>query len=162
MNVETHQSCLDMSETMYQVVKSYLWMCIECKPCSICSKLDEEDKMLFCDRCDRGYHTFCVGLNRLPSGRWICQKFCAATSDQQNSIMLNFSCLNSSDDNSNSITNCKNSISEKSNSCVNCGCFMNSGEKNTSRITRRKKNAPICDICRSNESKKFKVEVQAE
>lgn len=32
--------------------------------------------MLFCDRCDRGYHTFCVGLSELPSGRWVCPKFC--------------------------------------------------------------------------------------
>lgn len=32
--------------------------------------------MLFCDRCDRGYHTFCVGLAELPSGRWVCPKFC--------------------------------------------------------------------------------------
>ncbi|VDO97122.1 unnamed protein product [Soboliphyme baturini] len=35
-----------------------------------------EDKMLFCDKCDRGYHTFCVGLSELPSGRWICPKYC--------------------------------------------------------------------------------------
>ncbi|XP_063934025.1 uncharacterized protein LOC135145818 [Zophobas morio] len=27
---------------------------------------------MFCDECDRGYHTFCVGLKRLPIGRWIC------------------------------------------------------------------------------------------
>ncbi len=29
--------------------------------------------MLFCDRCDRGYHTFCVGLKNLPRGRWMCK-----------------------------------------------------------------------------------------
>ena len=27
-----------------------------------------QDKMLFCDSCDRGYHTFCVGLAALPKG----------------------------------------------------------------------------------------------
>ena len=28
--------------------------------------------MLFCDQCDRGYHTFCVGLKSLPTGKWEC------------------------------------------------------------------------------------------
>lgn len=29
--------------------------------------------MLFCDACDRGYHTFCVGLKSPPKGRWTCE-----------------------------------------------------------------------------------------
>ena len=29
----------------------------------------DEDKMLFCDLCDRGYHIYCVGLKAIPSGR---------------------------------------------------------------------------------------------
>lgn len=33
--------------------------------------------MLFCDRCDRGYHTYCVGLKAPPSGSWICNNYCA-------------------------------------------------------------------------------------
>lgn len=28
--------------------------------------------MLFCDFCDRGYHTYCVGLRSIPAGRWHC------------------------------------------------------------------------------------------
>jgi hypothetical protein len=28
--------------------------------------------MLFCDLCDRGYHSYCVGLKEIPSGRWHC------------------------------------------------------------------------------------------
>jgi hypothetical protein len=35
--------------------------------------------MLFCDRCDRGYHTFCVGLRALPDGNWICPLFCGGS-----------------------------------------------------------------------------------
>lgn len=27
---------------------------------------------MFCDHCDRGYHTFCVGLKSIPEGRWEC------------------------------------------------------------------------------------------
>ncbi|MFH4984808.1 hypothetical protein AB6A40_011517 [Gnathostoma spinigerum] len=33
--------------------------------------------MMFCDRCDRGYHTFCVGLSSPPNGTWVCTNFCA-------------------------------------------------------------------------------------
>ena len=32
----------------------------------ICS----QDKMLFCDECDRGYHSFCVGLKQIPVGKF--------------------------------------------------------------------------------------------
>lgn len=71
-----HPDCMDMSDEMFTVIQFYPWMCMECKPCSICSRLDCEEKMLFCDRCDRGYHTFCVGLKELPSGEWWCPKFC--------------------------------------------------------------------------------------
>lgn len=28
--------------------------------------------MMFCDRCDRGYHTYCVGLETIPDGSWQC------------------------------------------------------------------------------------------
>ena len=27
---------------------------------------------MFCDHCDRGYHTFCLGLEAIPPGRWEC------------------------------------------------------------------------------------------
>ena len=29
----------------------------------------DEDKMLFCDLCDRGYHIYCVGLQGIPTGQ---------------------------------------------------------------------------------------------
>jgi hypothetical protein len=28
--------------------------------------------MMFCDRCDRGFHTYCVGVKEVPSGSWLC------------------------------------------------------------------------------------------
>jgi hypothetical protein len=27
---------------------------------------------MFCDRCDRGYHTYCVGVETIPDGSWQC------------------------------------------------------------------------------------------
>ena len=44
----------------------------DCKTCDQCHDPADEEKMLFCDFCDRGYHTYCVGLRSIPDGRWNC------------------------------------------------------------------------------------------
>ncbi|KAL3873548.1 hypothetical protein ACJMK2_036647 [Sinanodonta woodiana] len=67
-----HPSCLDLTNKMIAVIKTYPWQCMECKTCVECMDPYDEDKMMFCDRCDRGYHTFCVGLKSLPTGKWEC------------------------------------------------------------------------------------------
>uniref|UniRef100_A0A914YML7 PHD-type domain-containing protein n=1 Tax=Panagrolaimus superbus TaxID=310955 RepID=A0A914YML7_9BILA len=72
-----HPECLEMSSSMVQVVRQYSWSCIDCKKCTECMKPDNEDAMMCCDRCDRGYHTFCLGLKNPPTGTWICDKFCS-------------------------------------------------------------------------------------
>lgn len=72
----SHPSCLELTNEMVDVIRSYPWQCNECKTCLQCEKSHEEDKMMFCDKCDRGYHTFCVGLKNIPDGKWVC-KLCA-------------------------------------------------------------------------------------
>ncbi|KAM8788026.1 PHD finger protein 10 isoform 3-T3 [Rhynchonycteris naso] len=67
-----HPSCLDMTMELVSIIKTYPWQCMECKTCIICGQPHHEEEMMFCDVCDRGYHTFCVGLGAIPSGRWIC------------------------------------------------------------------------------------------
>ncbi|XP_020632189.1 PHD finger protein 10-like isoform X4 [Orbicella faveolata] len=67
-----HPSCLDMNTQLVAVIQTYPWQCMECKTCIICRDPFDEDKMLFCDECDRGYHSFCVGLKQIPVGRWTC------------------------------------------------------------------------------------------
>ncbi|XP_035880888.1 PHD finger protein 10 isoform X2 [Phyllostomus discolor] len=67
-----HPSCLDMTVELVSMIKTYPWQCMECKTCIVCGQPHHEEEMMFCDVCDRGYHTFCVGLSALPSGRWIC------------------------------------------------------------------------------------------
>ncbi|KAH8876633.1 PHD finger protein 10 [Schistosoma japonicum] len=67
-----HPKCLDIPDSMLSGVKSYDWTCLECKRCVECNDSGQEDQMMFCDRCDRGYHAFCVGLGRIPNGKWEC------------------------------------------------------------------------------------------
>ncbi|XP_077998944.1 PHD finger protein 10-like isoform X2 [Glandiceps talaboti] len=75
-----HPSCLEMSTALVHVIQTYPWQCMECKTCTHCGDPTHEDKMMFCDDCDRGYHTFCVGLKSIPTGKWACES-CKVNSD---------------------------------------------------------------------------------
>uniref|UniRef100_A0A1I8F755 PHD finger protein 10 n=1 Tax=Macrostomum lignano TaxID=282301 RepID=A0A1I8F755_9PLAT len=37
-----------------------------------CLDPGNEERMMFCDACDRGFHTFCLGLQDIPQGHWEC------------------------------------------------------------------------------------------
>ncbi|XP_011693875.1 PREDICTED: uncharacterized protein LOC105453531 isoform X2 [Wasmannia auropunctata] len=73
-NGNVHPSCIDLTLDMVPHIQSYAWQCTDCKTCVQCHDPADEDKMLFCDMCDRGYHIYCVGLRRVPQGRWHCQE----------------------------------------------------------------------------------------
>ncbi|XP_019334405.1 lysine-specific demethylase 5C isoform X2 [Alligator mississippiensis] len=49
---------------------------IESYVCRICSRGDEDDKLLLCDACDDNYHIFCLlpPLPEIPKGIWRCPK----------------------------------------------------------------------------------------
>ena len=59
-----------MSTGLVSVIQTYRWQCMECKTCTVCQQPHHEDEMMFCDKCDRGYHTFCVGMDSIPNGEW--------------------------------------------------------------------------------------------
>lgn len=69
-----HPSCLDMNRHLVMVIKTYPWQCMECKVCTECLAPHDEEEMIFCDNCDRGYHSYCVGLKEIPKGRWVCTR----------------------------------------------------------------------------------------
>ncbi|KAK7791279.1 hypothetical protein R5R35_005594 [Gryllus longicercus] len=70
-----HPSCLQFTPNMIISVHKYRWQCIECKCCSICGNSDNDDQLLFCDDCDRGYHMYCLSppLSSPPEGSWSCR-----------------------------------------------------------------------------------------
>lgn len=68
-----HLRCLDLPSAEPDYLKKYPWQCMECKTCFVCKRPDHEDQMICCDQCDRGHHTFCVGLFKLPPGGWVCR-----------------------------------------------------------------------------------------
>ncbi|XP_050668572.1 uncharacterized protein LOC126967917 isoform X2 [Leptidea sinapis] len=71
-NAKLHPSCVDLSPDTIRKCREYAWQCADCKTCGVCSRPADDDKMLFCDLCDRGFHIYCVGLNAVPEGRWHC------------------------------------------------------------------------------------------
>uniref|UniRef100_A0A8C8M727 PHD-type domain-containing protein n=1 Tax=Oncorhynchus tshawytscha TaxID=74940 RepID=A0A8C8M727_ONCTS len=69
-----HPSCLQFTPVMMAAVKTYRWQCIECKCCNICGTSENDDQLLFCDDCDRGYHMYCLRppMAEPPEGSWSC------------------------------------------------------------------------------------------
>ncbi|XP_062502093.1 zinc finger protein neuro-d4-like isoform X2 [Corticium candelabrum] len=70
-----HPTCLQFTPSLTSVVLQYRWQCIECKSCGICGTSDNDDQLLFCDDCDRGFHMFCLNppMQQPPEGRWSCK-----------------------------------------------------------------------------------------
>eukprot|EP01080_Neovahlkampfia_damariscottae_P003925 gene3925-7136_t len=54
------------------------WKCEGCKLCELCNDDENEEKIIICDRCDRGYHYDCVGLKTIPKETWKCSE-CSTT-----------------------------------------------------------------------------------
>ncbi|XP_016075602.1 PREDICTED: lysine-specific demethylase 5D-like isoform X2 [Miniopterus natalensis] len=49
---------------------------VDAHVCGMCSRGDEDDKLLFCDACDDSFHIFCLlpSLPEIPRGIWRCPK----------------------------------------------------------------------------------------
>ncbi|EGG23632.1 hypothetical protein DFA_05766 [Cavenderia fasciculata] len=68
-----HTFCIGLPEEVASVIDRLTWKCADCKCCSVCMALDNEDLLLICDRCDLGFHTYCAGLDALPEeDDWVC------------------------------------------------------------------------------------------
>lgn len=42
--------------------------------CDVCGKGEDEDSIIICDKCNRGFHLYCLKpiLPSVPSGEWLC------------------------------------------------------------------------------------------
>lgn len=71
-----HEQCLQVSGVTANKIWEHKdeWQCMDCKTCIVCSSPGSEEKLLICDDCDRGFHTYCLkpALPRLPPGSWRC------------------------------------------------------------------------------------------
>ena len=44
------------------------------QPCQVCREDDNEDVLMYCDSCNKLYHTYCVGLGEVPRSHWFCEQ----------------------------------------------------------------------------------------
>lgn len=79
-----HPTCLQFTPVMMAAVKTYRWQCIECKCCNVCGTSENDDQLLFCDDCDRGYHMYCLSppMTEPPEGSWSCHLCLALLKDK--------------------------------------------------------------------------------
>jgi hypothetical protein len=55
-------ACLDINK---------IKLCCYCA-CRICFNKFGKERTILCDKCDQEYHTFCVGMDKIPDGEWVC------------------------------------------------------------------------------------------
>ncbi|WRT68757.1 uncharacterized protein IL334_005737 [Kwoniella shivajii] len=70
-----HPTCLNMFTSRLRArVMTYEWHCIECKTCEQCDVKGDDSRLMFCDTCDRGWHSYCLNppLAKPPKGSWHC------------------------------------------------------------------------------------------
>eukprot|EP00029_Vermamoeba_vermiformis_P011993 TRINITY_DN6800_c0_g1_i1.p1 TRINITY_DN6800_c0_g1~~TRINITY_DN6800_c0_g1_i1.p1 ORF type:complete len:1355 (+),score=587.22 TRINITY_DN6800_c0_g1_i1:74-4138(+) len=71
-----HLKCLDppMSRIPNEWFCSPMCASVIKMKCELCSSASDDDKMLLCDGCDRGYHMYCLPtpLTAVPEGDWFC------------------------------------------------------------------------------------------
>jgi hypothetical protein len=44
----------------------------EAQTCQVCEEDDNEDVLMYCDGCQKLWHTYCVDLQEVPYGHWFC------------------------------------------------------------------------------------------
>ncbi|KAL1132310.1 hypothetical protein AAG570_010266 [Ranatra chinensis] len=57
--------------------------------CQFCHSGDNEDKLLLCDGCDKGYHTYCFRpkMETIPDGDWYCHQCLNQAKGEKNCIV---------------------------------------------------------------------------
>ncbi|KAJ3990185.1 hypothetical protein F5890DRAFT_1399391 [Lentinula detonsa] len=56
-------------------LRSRSWKCAACKSCEICGSKDNDQDLLLCDGCDRGWHGSCFDPPvETPEGDWFCSE----------------------------------------------------------------------------------------
>jgi len=70
-----HTYCLNLPTDDVSKFQSY-WKCHNCKSCEKCAKASQEECLLYCDDCEKAFHSFCVQppLRAIPNCGWKCEE----------------------------------------------------------------------------------------
>ena len=73
--VKNAKTAAQLAMAFYVLETSIAWQKSIMKAyCQLCNNGDNEDSLLLCDGCDKGYHTYCFkpSLTNIPDGDWYC------------------------------------------------------------------------------------------
>ncbi|KAF9955116.1 hypothetical protein BGZ72_003995 [Mortierella alpina] len=70
-----HPSCIKL-EPELALREDVPWQCVNCKTCQKCQSSNNEDKMMMCEKCDRGWHCYCLDtpLEAVPRHDFYCDE----------------------------------------------------------------------------------------
>lgn len=79
-----------LAMALYMLEASIAWdKSIMKANCQFCHSGDNEDKLLLCDGCDKGYHTYCFKpkMENIPEGDWYCYECMNKATGERNCIV---------------------------------------------------------------------------
>ncbi|XP_049817838.1 bromodomain adjacent to zinc finger domain protein 2B isoform X4 [Aethina tumida] len=88
--VNRSQTSAQLAMCLYSLEASIAWdKSIMKANCQFCHSGDNEDKLLLCDSCDRGYHTYCFKpkMENIPDGDWYCHECMNKATGDRNCIV---------------------------------------------------------------------------
>jgi DNA invertase Pin-like site-specific DNA recombinase len=56
--------------------------------CLVCDDGNDGDCLLLCDKCNKGYHTFCLNMTKVPNGSWYCPKCIRQTNNFKSKTVI--------------------------------------------------------------------------
>ncbi|CAO3569418.1 unnamed protein product [Mortierella alpina] len=70
-----HPSCIKL-EPELALREDVPWQCVHCKTCQKCQSSNNEHKMMMCEKCDRGWHCYCLDtpLETVPRHDFYCDE----------------------------------------------------------------------------------------
>jgi histone-lysine N-methyltransferase MLL3 len=150
-----HSSCLSLKIECSPIVRAG-WQCPECKVCQTCRKPGEDSKILVCDTCDKGYHTFCLRpeMITIPKDGWKCQncRICAEchASNNDNKWHLNYTLCDLCYQNGSTCHLCKKSCKQSQlRSCCFCNRYVHA---DCDKTFIQDLNKYVCMSCRPVEN----------
>ncbi|XP_015837092.1 bromodomain adjacent to zinc finger domain protein 2B isoform X4 [Tribolium castaneum] len=88
--VNRAQTSAQLAMCLYSLESSIAWdKSIMKANCQFCHSGDNEDKLLLCDGCDKGYHTYCFKpkMENIPEGDWYCHECMNKATGERNCIV---------------------------------------------------------------------------
>lgn len=119
-DTKAHPSCLNLSE---DVAHKTQWQCMNCKICSVCQKSKENEFVIICMTCSKGFHVKChiSPIINKPKGNWYCKSCCTKGTNNLQNGMNDKKVFNSFDDTFENESDAESNVSlndEKSNEPV--------------------------------------------